>query len=292
MQEWDDLRIFLNAVRAGNYTVAAERLKINRTTVGRRVTQLEARLGLALFELTPSGYRPTAVGRAVLESAQRIEHELEELASRLAVLDTRLAGIVRVVLPTELGDEFMAELAAFRHYFPDIRLELSQAHDPMASLTQRKVDVGLCVARSVPEHLRGASAGALQRAVYAAADYQKRIAQEGMPQGYAWIGWGREMLGALPAEAIGHGPPPDAVVNTTVNSWSALKEAVLCGLGVSALWCFSADADRRLVRLQEPVPEFDATLWVLVREDVPLDACTESLTRFLLPLLRKRIGTV
>ena len=49
-----------------DYTSAAERLRVNRTTVGRRIGQLEANLGVSLFEQTPNGYRPTAAGRVVL----------------------------------------------------------------------------------------------------------------------------------------------------------------------------------------------------------------------------------
>ncbi|AXQ28192.1 LysR family transcriptional regulator [Solimonas sp. K1W22B-7] len=290
MIDWDDLRIFLNAVRSGNYTAASERLKINRTTVGRRVTRLEAQLGNSLFEQTLNGYRPTAFGRAVLESAQRIEQEVEELAARLAVLDTRLAGTVRVATPTELGDEFMAEFAAFREHFPEIHLELTQAHDPVASLTSRKADVGLCIAREVPAHLRGVSVGQLQRALYAARSYQRRLARQPQRRHHDWIGWSRDMASSLSADANDLGIPQDEAVVTTVNSWNSLKEAVRCGLGVSHMWCFSADKDRRLLRLREPEARLGSGLWVLLREDVPPDACTESLLKFLAPLVRKRIA--
>src|SRR5215470_14276492 len=83
MLDWDDLKFFITAVRAGNYSNAAKRLKVNRTTVGRRVNLLEARLGIALFEQTPTGYRPTQAGRMVLEAAERMEREIERLNERL-----------------------------------------------------------------------------------------------------------------------------------------------------------------------------------------------------------------
>ncbi len=57
--EWDDLKVFLAAVRTGSYTAAGRLLGINRTTVGRRIDALENALGVSLFQYTPNGPVPT-----------------------------------------------------------------------------------------------------------------------------------------------------------------------------------------------------------------------------------------
>ena len=58
--EWDDLRIFLAAVRAGSYSAAAPRLGINRTTVGRRVTVLEEARDAAAPAVLAASYAGSA----------------------------------------------------------------------------------------------------------------------------------------------------------------------------------------------------------------------------------------
>ena len=46
---WDDLRVFLCAARAGNLSQTAKRLRLDHSTVSRRIAQMEASLGIAVF---------------------------------------------------------------------------------------------------------------------------------------------------------------------------------------------------------------------------------------------------
>lgn len=289
MIDWDDLRFFLNAVRAGNYTAAAQRLDVNRTTVGRRVTALEQSLGVSLFELTPMGYRPTPAGRAVLETAQRVEREIAGLVGPMTALGERPAGTVRLAVSAELDSEFMAELMGFRAAYPAVRLDILGAPDAMASVLQRKADLGLCPVADTPDELTGRRVGRLTRALYAARDYLERLPPDMPPADHQWVGWGKEMAGTAPARWMKQTLADTTAISAEVNSWTALKEAVLCGFGVAPLWCFAADADKRLHRLRPPDPALGLDLWLLARADVPPDACTSALMQYLAPALARRI---
>src|SRR5438046_498309 len=81
--DWNDLKVFLSAVRAGSYTAAGPMLGVNRTTVGRRVSALEAAIGRPLFLEAPTGPEPTFEGKQVLEAALRIEAEVAAMLSAL-----------------------------------------------------------------------------------------------------------------------------------------------------------------------------------------------------------------
>ncbi|HLG89752.1 MAG TPA: LysR family transcriptional regulator [Alphaproteobacteria bacterium] len=286
MLDWDDLRFFIGAVRAGNYTAAAERLRVNRTTVGRRIGSLETALGISLFEQSPSGYRPTTAGRAVLECAERIEREMEQLVKRLAATEERVTGTVRVAISGEIGTEFMPELLAFRKTAPEIKLELLTARDAINMLLQRKADLGLCLVPYKPEHLRGIRVGLLEQALYAARDYADRRALAERE----WIGWGKDMTHSAAARWMKTNLPDTARISAEVNSWDAFKEAVLCGLGVGHMWCFVAEREPGLMRIRDSEPDLAMELWLLVREDVPPDAHTNALMSFLAPALAQRIG--
>jgi len=288
--DWDDLRFFLNAVRAGNYTAAAQRLEVNRTTVGRRVSALEHALGVSLFELTPMGYRPTPAGRAVLETAQRVEREIAGLAGPMTALGERPSGTVRLAVSAELDTEFMAELIGFRAAYPEVRLELPVVTDAMASVLQRKADLGLCPTLHKPGELTGRRIGSLTRALYAARDYLERLPPDMPLADHQWVAWGKELVGNAPSRWMRQNLPEAATIIAEVNSWTALKEAVLCGFGVGPLWCFVADRDKRLQRLRPPDPALSLDLWLLVRADVPPDACTTALMQFLAPALAERIA--
>jgi DNA-binding transcriptional LysR family regulator len=290
MLDWNDLKFFIGAVRAGNYTNAAARLKVNRTTIGRRIGALESELGISLFEQTPAGYRPTAAGRAVLECAAGIEREIERLNERLATPHERLGGTVRIAVSDEIGTEFMGELLAFRKSDPDIKLELLTARDALTNVLQRKADLGICLVPYRPENLRGIRIGELSHGLYAAKRYVDALPTGHRFQDHDWIGWGKEAANSAAARWLKANLPDTAKISAEVNSWDAFKEAVLSGLGIGHMWCFVADREPSLVRIRDIEPELSMELWLLIRDDVPPDSRTKRLMEFLAPAMERRVG--
>ena len=70
MFDWNDLRHFLAVARCGSTTAAARELKVDQSTVQRRLGELERRLGQALAERHPTGYRLTPFGEQFLPSSK------------------------------------------------------------------------------------------------------------------------------------------------------------------------------------------------------------------------------
>ena len=62
---WDDMRVLEACSRAGSFAKAAKELKLNHSSVSRRMTQLEKELGITLFYRTSSGVRLTNAGQVV-----------------------------------------------------------------------------------------------------------------------------------------------------------------------------------------------------------------------------------
>jgi DNA-binding transcriptional LysR family regulator len=290
MPDWDDLKFFITAVRAGNYTHAAHRLKVNRTTVGRRIGALEADLGVSLFEQTPTGYRPTPAGRAVLECAEQIEQEVERLTERLSRPDQRVTSTIRVAVSGEIGTEFMGELLAFRKSDPDIKLELLTARDALTTVLQRKADLGICLVPYRPENTRGIRIGQLSQKLYASQKYFDGLPPDHRFKDHDWIGWGKEATNSASARWLKANLPDAAKISAEVNSWDAFKEAVQSGLGIGHMWSFVADREPDLVPIREIEPELSMELWLLVRDDVPPDTHTKKLMEFLAPAMKRRIG--
>jgi DNA-binding transcriptional LysR family regulator len=97
--EWSDLQIFLAVVRAKTVRAAAAAMKLDASTVSRRVAALERTAGVRLFRRTTAGLRLTAAGKIVLDSTERVSDELDRLTRRMIGHDERLAGLVRVSFP-------------------------------------------------------------------------------------------------------------------------------------------------------------------------------------------------
>jgi DNA-binding transcriptional LysR family regulator len=98
MIDWDDVRYFLAVARGGSVRAAAERLKVNHSTVLRRIAHLEERLGAQMFEKLPSGYRLTDTGEEVLEFAEQTEASSNQMQTRVFGRDQSVRGLLGLSL--------------------------------------------------------------------------------------------------------------------------------------------------------------------------------------------------
>ncbi|SFR91694.1 transcriptional regulator, LysR family [Sphingomonas jatrophae] len=276
--DWNDLRVFLTAVRAGSYSAAGPQLGLNRTTIGRRVAALEASLQTALFRETPTGPEPTEAGRLLLEAGARVETEIAEVLRRIALAPPDPAPL-RIASSAGLVVELMAELgAAAPSGGPAI--ELVHAIDPVEAVTLRRADLALALIRAVPRRLAGRQAGIVTQARYA-----RRGTPEGPP-----LCWGEEVELALPRHWTAANSGDDAPGAIRFSSWGALAQAVRSGVGKAWLCCFAADDDPVLERIAPPDPRFDTGLWLLHRADTPQSAAAAALTQRLAERIAVRLG--
>jgi len=279
--EWSDLRIFLTAVRAGSYTLAARRLDINRTTIGRRIEALERAIGHSLFVETPTGPEPSAEGRLLLEAAARMEAEVEAFHQAIGRASAG-QGHIRIASSAGIASEFLPELAAYQRREPAATIELIGAIDPLDALTQRRADLAIALVRRPPRRLAGVMVGTVSQADYV----RHGVAPDRR------LGWGREIEAAIPgqwtlANPTGDDPTDDCTAR--FNSWPQLRQAVLSGFGHAALWCFAADAEPALERISDPDPRHDSALWLLYRSVTPPAFRLRSLITFLEDALRRRL---
>lgn len=258
--EWDDLRIFQNAVRTGDYSTAARRLGINRTTVGRRLARLEAAIGRSLWEQGMAGYRPTSVGQAVLRAASAMEHVMVELADELELGDNAISGVrVRLTGTADIAQLLLPKLAGkLEDGGPS--LELVGLREAMLAVSQRRADLGIAIARNKPRMLDGTRVGPFQQALYV-----RKGASDG-PR----IGYGHAMMLANPQAWAKLNASPTVAME--VDGLFAMVEAVRAGLGAAWLWTAIGDKMPELQRLdEEPPAAAAADIWVVHRADITIE---------------------
>src|SRR4051812_2839975 len=106
MFDWDDLRVFLAAARAGSFGGAGQRLGVDTATVGRRVSRLETVLKSTLLVRSRTGLQLTAAGARLAEVAAEAEAWMAA-AERLAEPDI-VAGTVRISASEGFGASVLA----------------------------------------------------------------------------------------------------------------------------------------------------------------------------------------
>lgn len=253
----------MSAVEYGSFTRAATELGVNRTTVARRISALEKQLGAVLLEQSVSGYQLSATGIEVLDSARKLEQLVQNLEEKISTEHTEVYGPLRVALPLGLGSEFMPEFRQFTDTYPGIDLELINSLDPVVSINQRKADAGIGLAHSLPGYIYGQQLGELHRAIYASKNYLKQHADTAHYHEHRWVGWGKELAHSKAAQWMDRHVSNNAHIALRVNSWHALREAVLNDIGVGTLWCFLADQEKQLEKIGTMIPELSIGLWVL-----------------------------
>lgn len=125
---------FVQSVEAGSFALAAERMQLTRSAVGKSIARLERRLGVRLFHRTTRRQNLTEDGQAYYERCVRA---LAELDAGEAALDTGRrspTGRLRVSVPVVFG----------RHCVAPVLLELARQHSGLiveTSFSDRVVDL-------------------------------------------------------------------------------------------------------------------------------------------------------
>ena len=269
MFDWNDLRHFLAVAETGSTLAAGRRLRVSQTTVARRVTALEAALGLVLFERRQAGYVLTPAGEALLAQAGAVEAAAVSLADAAAAQTREISGLVRLtageslaitILPPILRDLYEAH--------PGIRIELDTT-DEKRDLAAGAADIALrTTVQPTESGLVGRRVAYDDWSSYCSRSY---AAAHGLPRSirqlrsHPLVGGGGDGIWQHYLAWLRQYGLEDAVA-MHYDSVTGLLAAVRAGAGVAALPCFVADNDPDLVRCLPPRHKEERGIWLLTHE--------------------------
>ena len=244
--DWDDIRYFLAGARGGSVRAGADHLGVRHSTVIRRLSQLEDRLGARLFDRLPAGYRLTAAGAEALAMAEEMASSSHRLEALVLGRDQALEGLLRVTMTPMLASHLlMPDLAEFTSLYPDVELDLLSSDEP-ANLTNREADVAVRVVydpATLPLTQHGLQGPDLFGGVYLSRDLlAARAGDTSKP-----LRWILKPFDGIPDWAH-DGSIPLGKPGLRVTNAGAHIAAVRQGLGITTLPCFVGDADPALVR--------------------------------------------
>lgn len=140
---FDGLQVFVEAVEAGGFAKAAERLSLSRSAVGKTIARLEERLGVRLFNRTTRTQCLTEDGQQYYERCLRAVEELRAAESLLESGRREVVGRLRVSLPILFGRHCAAPvLLAYARQHPKLELEL-RFDDRQVDLIADGVDLAI-----------------------------------------------------------------------------------------------------------------------------------------------------
>jgi DNA-binding transcriptional LysR family regulator len=286
--DWNDLRYFLAAVRAGTLAGAARALGVKHSTIGRRLDALEHALGGAIVIRGEQGLELTALGRKLMPHAEVMERSVLELENEAASQVAR----VRVAVPTGLVRAYTPYLVDFRREHPDIDLEFLSSSLP-ADLHKGEAELALRVGPIADDNLIVQKIGEVGFSMYASSEYLARHAAPADPRDLS----GQEVLGFHSRLAFTpgaqwlakHGAGARVVlVNREIVEMTA---AAVAGVGLAFLPCTVAESEPALKRL---TPQTLGTIAVSVtyRREATMARPVSVVVKFLVSALRARIREI
>lgn len=120
-----DLLLFARVVEHGSLSRAAERLDLPKSTLSRRLSQLEASLGERLLQRTTRRLTLTECGASLLDHARKVVEEVEAASALVQHRQVAPSGRLRVSLPPDFANSAMSALfSSFMQRYPAVSLEL------------------------------------------------------------------------------------------------------------------------------------------------------------------------
>lgn len=252
---WNDLKYFIALYRYGSLRRAGSSLKVNSTTVARRIRQLEQDVGSTLFIRQHNRFLPTDEADAILALAEAFEQQAAGIAQRLDNRNQSLQGVIRITsVSTFINGYLLLRLSEFKALYPGIQVELI-ADSQQLSLTRREADLAIRMGRPQSGNLVISKLTNLNYAVFG----RKGGAFQSDLEGYPWVTL-EESYSQLPEAIWQQNHYANAEIALKVNVGLGSVEAVAQGIGIAYLPCFLG-RKYELEQLSDSAPTRE--LWLL-----------------------------
>lgn len=179
MDKFKQLESFVAVATLGSLSAAARAEGIAPAMMGRRISALEARLGIKLLNRSTRRLSLTSEGNALLEEAQRILRDLNETEARLSQGSIRPEGHLRISAPAGFGRRHVAPLIPeFITAYPEVSVTLDLS-DRLVDLIEERYDCAIRIGELDDSQFIGLRLADNQRVVVAAPGY---LEQHGCPR--------------------------------------------------------------------------------------------------------------
>ena len=145
MKDLTNLALFATVVEQGSFSQAARVLGMPKSTLSRRIAELEEQQGVRLLNRTTRQLVPTAIGRAFLEPCQALVAAAQAAEAITQQVQERPRGRVRLSCPYAVSQNMLVGLIPeFMAHYPEVEVDVWVTNQPVKLLEDR-VDIALRV---------------------------------------------------------------------------------------------------------------------------------------------------
>lgn len=256
MGDLNEILVFVRVVQAGSIRGAAATLAMPKTTVSRKIAELEERLEARLLQRTTRKLGLTDVGRVYYDHCARIVDQLEDADRAVRRQLATPRGLLRVTAPVNAS--FLGPIVRdYMKRFPEVRLDVSCSARSV-DLIEERFDLGIRTGPLADSSLIARSLGSVTWLLVATPTYLKKHGRPRSPEDlkdHDCLLFGgapglRLLKDATDAREV------VAPARLLVNDMDVLQEVASSGLGIAVLPAFRCADELRAKRLERVLPDW------------------------------------
>ncbi len=177
-----DMILFAQVVEAGTITGGSKLMGLERSTVSRRITSLEDRLGVSLLERSTRRLRLTEIGRQYYQHCLRVVEAAEDAEAAAMGFRVAPSGVLNIGAILSEPDQLLSPLIADFVGIND-RIHIELVLDERAKLVDNlKVELLLHDAGTTLPDFASLRVGTLSESLWCSPSYLNRVATPGTPE--------------------------------------------------------------------------------------------------------------
>lgn len=235
MANWEGVIEFVTVAETASFTLAAEKLATSVAQISRKISTLETKLAIKLFNRTTRQVSLTEAGTLYYQHCQPLIEGLNTAELAVTQMQKVPTGLIKVTAPITYGEQKIAPLLNdFLHLYPNVELELILTNQKL-DLVEHGIDLAIRLGRLQDSSLISKRLSSRSLHVCASPSY---LAQKGEPKTLSDLSryqcllgenrqWRFKLLGKNKNIMV-HG-------KIKYNSGIALTSAALSGLGLIQL---------------------------------------------------------
>jgi DNA-binding transcriptional LysR family regulator len=255
----NEIQVFAKVVQAGSFTRAAQQLAMPKSTVSRKIAQLESRLEARLLQRTTRKLSLTDAGRTYFDYCARIVGEIDEAERAVTSLQATPRGLLRVTAPVNL--RFLSSIFAdYLKCYSEVSIELF-CTERTVDLVEERYDLGIRAGALSDSTLIARSLGVVGWFLVATPGYLEKHGQPRSPKDLQkhvclLFSPGGRGLAELRLEGSQQTLQLPVTARMMTGDTDALHAAANAGLGIAVLPAFQCIDDVRAHRLARVLPDW------------------------------------
>jgi LysR family transcriptional regulator for bpeEF and oprC len=141
----EDMTLFFELVKHGSFVKTSEYTSIPKSTISRRISALEQKLGVKLLSRTTRSLSLTEAGDTYLLGCEKIINQTEKLERDTKKLVDEPSGTLSLFVPTVIAKLLWPVVTEFINDYPQLKLEIHNSEGRQELQPHRRYDLMLHV---------------------------------------------------------------------------------------------------------------------------------------------------